>query len=764
MSQFLTQEGDQVRNNLTSGESGLVGARFVFWGLIILAVLLALVNSFRNPLFESPDEQLHYQFVRYLIDEQALPVQPLVGSQLTQYHQPPLYYFLGAIATAFIEDDSSLPVPNNHWTSYRAFDLHRDNKAQFLPTSNYAFPYTGTALVVHSLRLFSVGLFAGTLVISWLLGRDLWPNDIGKQILLLAIVALNPMLLYIGSSVNNDGLIVFLGSLLLLLSMVAIRNEFKWSTTLLIGIVWGFAILSKLSGLLLVVPWGVALLWVSWRKKEWRLFVSRALAILGLVFLTTGWWFARNVRLYQELTAVERMLEIWGERQPGEFGLAQLRDSMSYGWSSFWGRFGYGQIVLPTAVYWLYTILVGIGLIGLLWQLIKMIQTRSWDRIRGKELVLAATALIYIAGLFYFFSRNPSGANGRYTFPAISAFAALVVVGLSAFRWSRQLQTAYVALFAVLALLSIGLLIPWTYAPPNLITEEAALAMVTNQHELYWGDSIRLLGSTVEPRELTIGPESEATITACWKAETEMARDYTFFVHLLDPDLNPIGQRNMHPGLGNFPTSLWEPGNVFCDTYVVPLAESGLIEPTIANVEIGFFDSSPQERLPATTASSQLLDFVVIDQIKVIPLEPATAPEPPNRLNNAQFDQAVTLAGYDWSADALAPGQTVTLTLWWSAEGPLDTDYSVFTHLIDDRGQLISQSDGPPRNGHYPTNMWGKEIILDEHSFNLPADSVTGSTQLELGFYRVVDGVRLPRSVDAELPDTVIIPGPIVIE
>ena len=35
--------------------------------LLILPVLLAIEVSFLNPLFESPDELQHYQFVRYLV-------------------------------------------------------------------------------------------------------------------------------------------------------------------------------------------------------------------------------------------------------------------------------------------------------------------------------------------------------------------------------------------------------------------------------------------------------------------------------------------------------------------------------------------------------------------------------------------------------------------------------------------------------------------------------------------------------------------------
>jgi hypothetical protein len=110
------------------------------------------------------------------------------------------------------------------------------------------------------------------------------------------------------------------------------------------------------------------------------------------------------------------------------------------------------------------------------------------------------------------------------------------------------------------------------------------------------------------------------------------------------------------------------------------------------------------------------------------------------------------------------PGQPVKLTLWWSAEGPLDNDYTVFAHLIDKQGDMISQADSRPKDGRYPTDFWGQELVLDEHSFVLPPGSPAGPTQVQLGFYRVLDGIRLPRSADAELPDAVLIPGPTIVK
>ena len=287
-----------------------------------------------------------------------------------------------------------------------------------------------------------------------------------------------------------------------------------------------------------------------------------------------------------------------------------------------------------------------------------------------------------------------------------------------------------------------------------------SLVDISVQPDLTWAGGIRLLGTKVEPTYLTDGPNDELTVTACWRAENQINRDYTFFVHLLDPDLNPLGQRDMHPGLGNFPTSTWQKGDVFCDKYRVPVVEGVLRSPTVANVEIGFYDSKPDQRLPAQTGQGQTLDFVVVDKVRISPHQAAELPAPVHRFEQAQFAQGVSLSGYAWQPEEVAPGQEATLRLWWAASGPLDADYQVFAHMLDSSDTLISQADGPPQGGRLPTNFWGEESIVDEHIFDIPDEVSPGPTTVQVGLYQLADGSRLPRTVDSEYASYVEIPGP----
>ena len=55
----------------------------------------------------------------------------------------------------------------------------------------------------------------------------------------------------------------------------------------------------------------------------------------------------------------------------------------------------------------------------------------------------------------------------------------------------------------------------------------------------------------------------------------------------------------------------------------------------------------------------------------------------------------------------------IRLTLIWRALKPVDQNYTVFTHVIDQLGKQIAGQDNQPVNGTYPTSRWmpGEYVI-----------------------------------------------------
>jgi hypothetical protein len=100
----------------------------------------------------------------------------------------------------------------------------------------------------------------------------------------------------------------------------------------------------------------------------------------------------------------------------------------------------------------------------------------------------------------------------------------------------------------------------------------------------------------------------------------------------------------------------------------------------------------------------------------------------------------ISLAGYDLDKTTFQPGQKVFLQLWWRADAPVATDWTVFTHVLGpqkpDGSTVWAGQDGQPGQGSAPTRTWAAgDLILDEYQIQLPAAMPAGQYQIEVGLY-----------------------------
>ena len=128
----------------------------------------------------------------------------------------------------------------------------------------------------------------------------------------------------------------------------------------------------------------------------------------------------------------------------------------------------------------------------------------------------------------------------------------------------------------------------------------------------------------------------------------------------------------------------------------------------------------------------------------------------------------VHLLGHDLETRQQQPGARVPLHLYWQADAPTDGPYVVFNHLLDDAGQIVAQSDGPPlpdpllRRGTADWDDPGETLFSREYQIDLPAVLPPGDYELHTGFYRREDGTRLlaPDGSDSLLVTTLVISTP----
>jgi hypothetical protein len=119
---------------------------------------------------------------------------------------------------------------------------------------------------------------------------------------------------------------------------------------------------------------------------------------------------------------------------------------------------------------------------------------------------------------------------------------------------------------------------------------------------------------------------------------------------------------------------------------------------------------------------------------------------------DARLGENVSLLGYTLRDDqgravdslVVTPGGEVQLTLYWRGESPVEEDYVVFAHLLDETGWVRGQQDNQPRQGTFPTRAWVPgEWVVDTYAIPVGADAPLGDATLEVGMYDPVSGERL---------------------
>jgi 4-amino-4-deoxy-L-arabinose transferase-like glycosyltransferase len=718
--------------------------------ILALFALAGIIYSVASPVLENPDEVYHYPLVKHLADGHGLPVQQAgVETMYAQEgSQPPLYYALMAGLTAWIDTDD---LPELRYLNPHArvgIPLAHDNKNIVVHTDRERWPWHGATLAIHLIRLASVALGAGSLWCGYRVARRLFGARPEVALGATVFTAFNTMFLFISASVNNDNLITLLTSATLLMLVRLLDEGARWPHLLALGALCGLAALSKLSGLIMLPLCGLALTlrgWQTWRQERqpWQPLARRLLgqmASIGLVaVLIAGWWYARNLRLYGELTGMQTMLDIFGRRNGDATPLALWQEFGGFR-ISFWGLFGVVNVLLrPLWLYHLLDLLSLACLIGLGRWL-----RREWQgevAVRWPQLALLAALCGGFGVSLLRWTSLTLASQGRLLFPALTALSLFMSLGLLALF--RRQQQSRVVLALAIALGALCFAAPFTaiapaYRRPPVLTRQE-IPVTLPRVEATFQDEIRLVAYDLAPRE--VAPGEPMVVTLYWECLRPVTRDHSAYIHVFGLDGVKIAQRDTFPGMGNYAPTLWQPGEVIRDRYEVTIAD-GAAGPVAAQIEVGLYDLQTMNPLPVTDGLGQPVGRVLLERVKV---RAPTAPAQPAHTVDALYGERVRLRGYDLPLQIVQPGQTAPLTLHWEALGPLPADYTVFIHLVSADGAAIGQGDGPPLGGEYPTSYWAAgEFLRDEHLLNVSADAPPGRARLLVGLYDPETGQRLP--------------------
>jgi hypothetical protein len=719
------------------------------WLALIIAVHLALglVYMWATPMFEASDEGVHYAVVHWLAQGNGLPVQrvPRPGEPkvITTYEQqgsqPPLYYALAAGITAWVDTGdfeqvyvrnplSRLGVPGttHNVTLYRHL---RDQS-----------PFEGTALAVSVIRLFSLGLSCVTIAFTFLIARRLFPDNDSLALLASALVAFNPMALFINASVNNDNLLMMLSTVgLWAILHLAQPNvsQYAWKSAGL-GLILGLAALSKVSGLVLWPIAALAVAWDAWPARDVRRLVVSGVLMGGVALLASGWWFWRNMMLYGEPFGTRTMVAIAGPRVP-PIGVWDLIVQEWEGfYLSYWGVFGVFSILPDLWVRIFFAALTVLALIGLGWAALRPSQSLAGRERFGQRMDLwlcVAFIVLTLLGLVNW-TLQTFASQGRLMFGAIAPLSIFMALGLLTLA-GRRARGAALGLASTLAV--VALLIPVTqiaphYSPPAALAE-SQLPSDLRPVQAVINDSMELIGYTSEmaPRRTQAGETQPVTLY--WRVLKPMEKDYALALILLGRNsTEEVGKIDTWPGGGLRPTSQWTPGLIFADAYQLPI-RADASAPSLLRLSVAAWDGQPSQLLPVVTPQGASTSV----SLTVGRLVPAHGEAfTPSQTEGSAFEHGITLSGYDLGRDQ-------GLTLYWHlAPGQgIPADYTVFIHVFDENGQKAAQADGVPLNGDWPTSAWVPgQAFADVRALNVQT-LPSGRYAMHLGFYDASNGARL---------------------
>lgn len=487
-------------------------SRAILPGIVLFYLILGSLFAVYTPPWQAPDEPAHYNYVRYLADEGQFPV-----------------LHMGDYPHAYLEEIKAAKFPPTLSIDPIRYEFHQPPLYYALLAPVYALSQ-GSLL---ALRLVSVLLGAGIVLLTYAIGRRVFPARPGLALAAAAFLAFLPQHLATVSQVGNDVLAeLLLAATLYVLVGWGLRTR-DWglgsgerkgggsgadshvtnlpiyqSTSFplpALGLLLGLILITKTTAYIAVPLAAAALIWRWWQERAgWRRIVGEAAVILLPAALIVLPWYARNVSIYgwPDFLGLQRHDAIVaGQMRLADFVAQQgwaayWRRAVEWTCKSFVGVLGWMGIWLDSRVYFALALLGGMALSGGLWRMAH----GAWRIADGERqrvgkgcppsaigyLLSASALLTFLAYVWY--NTQFLQHQGRYLFTALIPIALAFAAGWDAVvrpgagRWLAAGLALLAAGLAAWGMLSGAGLPEW----PIAITAAAAVGALLLDLALTW--------------------------------------------------------------------------------------------------------------------------------------------------------------------------------------------------------------------------------------------------------------------------------------
>ncbi len=208
-------------------------------------------------------------------------------------------------------------------------------------------------------------------------------------------------------------------------------------------------------------------------------------------------------------------------------------------------------------------------------------------------------------------------------------------------------------------------------------------------------------------------------VTLTWRVQASAPHNYKTALRLRDASGWEVARLDTQPGYGFYPTSMWRPGELVYDRYVLHLDDGT--------------PPSTQYLLDATLYEAASLRPIGTTRIPDVEITQPTIRQDYPVLQ--AFGPAIALSEAHLLQTELEQGEMLGMVLKWGAASRVDRDYECEFVLIDAVGTAIVSQTMPPASA-YRSSLWPKDAIVASHyELRLAAD-------IPVGQYNVAVKVR----------------------
>lgn len=483
---------------------------------ILLAIFVAkgIAIAFIHVPFSGHDEVAHYAYLEIVATEHRMPVIPdlkewqaayqATGADTADRMPASLWPYC-----RFVTDDwnfCSLPQCTEPCYLQNLPPDYKIGPNGWIYTANHPPLYyiimtplswlsDGWSLTnqLYLLRLAAIPFGLLTVLFSYLAARALFPNDRFLAFTVPTFVAFQPQISYEAAMLNNDILAIAFTSGVIWLVILGLRKRFPIWNVVLIGFLYGLAMLSKNTSITAGAIVAFAMIaGLGWRN--WRQWIPKG-AIAALVAGLLVWpWYLFMWTTYGNLTALPQIkaLQWWNYRDgqhPTIWSQLSNRRFFWARWGETWGDFGWRLIPLSDTLLRIIFWITLFGVVGLavyavrFWRAQQPILAAGTDEeaavIAAKTdstlgietwqvvalITLGLSCVLAYAAILQF-GLTFSLTQARYYFPTITAGAILLMLGIRSWFPAKWLPWVQVAIFVGLLVLNLVIyseyVVPWS--------------------------------------------------------------------------------------------------------------------------------------------------------------------------------------------------------------------------------------------------------------------------------------------------------------